>query len=341
MIAAMIAAVIARLRDARFLSLAFAGAMLGAAFLFPRAEAVRNGADLLLTLDITGSMNTRDYALDGAPASRIEFAKRALRRLVADLPCPSRAGLAIFTEREPFLLFEPIDVCTNFAAIDAAIAALDWRMAWEGDSRISAGFFRAVEMARRIDADLVFVTDGQEAPPLPAYGAPVFEGKRGEVLGLILGAGGYEPAPIPKFDDRGREIGFYGADEVPHESRFGLAPPGAEQHEGYNPRNAPFGSAMTIGTEHLSSVREPYLRQLAETTGLAYAHLEKPDGLAAALLAVAHPRPSLAPVDLRPAFAAAALAGFAVLYLVIPLAEILLLRRRRSRLATALPRRLT
>jgi mxaL protein len=329
----------ARLRDARFLSLAFAVAMLVAALVFPRADAVRNGVDALLALDITGSMNTRDYSLNGAPASRIEFAKQAMRRLVADLPCPSRVALAVFTEREPFLLFEPLDVCENFAAIDAAISGLDWRMAWEGDSRISAGLFRAVEMARRIDADLVFITDGQEAPPLPAYGAPVFEGKRGEVFGLILGAGGYEPAPIPKFDDRGREIGFYGVDEVPHENRFGLPPPGAEQREGYNARNAPFGGAMPAGAEHLSSVREPYLRRLAETTGLAYAHLDKPDGLARALLSVAHPRASLAPVDLRPAFATAALAGFAALYLIVPLGEIFLARRRRSRLATALPRR--
>jgi len=329
----------ARLRDARILSLAFAMAMLASAFLFPRASAVRNGVDVLATLDITGSMNTRDYSLDGAPVSRIDFAKLALRRFVADLPCPSRLGLAIFTEREPFLLFEPIDVCENFAAIDAAISGLDWRMAWEGDSRISAGLFRAIEMARRVDADLVFVTDGQEAPPLPAYGAPVFEGKSGEVLGLILGAGGYGPAPIPKFDDRGREIGFYGADEVPHENRFGLPPAGAEQREGYNPRNAPFGGTMAIGTEHLSAVREPYLRQLAERTGLTYAHLVKPDGLASALLAVARPRPSLAPIDLRPVFAAAALAGFAALFLIIPLAEIFLGRRRRFRPATALPRR--
>ncbi|OAI30798.1 hypothetical protein A1351_08320 [Methylosinus sp. R-45379] len=330
---------IARLRDARFLSLAFALAMLVAAFAFPRAEVVRNGADVLATLDITGSMNTRDYSLDGAPASRIEFAKQALRRLVADLPCPSRVGLAIFTEREPFLLFEPIDVCENFAALDAAIGTLDWRMAWEGDSRISAGLFRAVEMARRTGADLLFITDGQEAPPLPTYGAPVFDGQRGEISGLILGAGGYEPAPIPKFDDRGRETGFFGVDEVPHESRFGLPPPDAEQREGYNPRNAPFGGEMRAGTEHLSSVREPYLRQLAETTGLGYAHLEKPDGLASALLAVARPRPSLAPFDLRPAFAAAALVGFASLYLIVPLAEIFT-RRRHSRLATTRSRRI-
>ena len=266
-------------------------------------------------------MNARDYKIDGRPTSRLDFAKAALRGLVADLPCPSRVALAIFTEREPFLLFEPIDVCENFAAIDAAIAGLDWRMAWEGDSRISAGLFRAIEMARRLSADLLFVTDGQEAPPLPAYGAPVFDGKRGEVAGLILGAGGYELAPIPKFDDRGREIGVIGAEEVPHESRFGLPPPGAEQREGFNARNAPFGGAMPIGTEHLTSVREPYLRELADATGLVYAHLDRPDGLAGALRAVARPRAALAPLDLRPAFASGALAGFAALFLVIPLVE--------------------
>lgn len=322
----------ARLRDPRFWLLVSATAALALAFLFPRVLARREGVDALFVLDITGSMNARDYKLDGKPASRIDFAKAAMRRLLADLPCPARVALGVFTEREPFLLFEPIDVCENFAAVDQAIAGLDWRMAWEGDSRISAGFFRAVEMARRLDADLLFITDGQEAPPLPAYGAPMFEGKRGEIGGAVIGAGGYEPAPIPKFDDRGREIGFFGEQDVPHESRFGLPPPGAEKRDGYNPRNAPFGGAMTVGTEHLSSVREPHLRELADATGLGYAHLEMVDGLWNALRPFARPRPSVAPFDLRPFFAAAALAALAALYLAVPLLE--RARARRPTLAT-------
>lgn len=308
-------------RDLRFLLLAFAAATLALAFLFPRATVVRDGVDALAVVDITGSMNTRDYKLDRAPASRLEFVKSALRHAIAALPCPSRFALAIFAERQPFLLFEPIDICANFAAVDAAIAGLDWRMAWEGDSRIAAGLFRAIELARRSNADLLFITDGQEAPPLPAYGAPSFEGKRGEIAGLIVGVGGRELSPIPKFDDRGREIGFYGAEEVPHESRFGLPPPGAETREGFNARNAPFGAAAAIGTEHLSSVREPYLKDLADLTGLAYAHLDDADGLAAALRAIAKPRPSAAPLDLRPFFVTAALVGFVALFIAIPLVE--------------------
>lgn len=328
----------AAFHDVRFLLLALVAALLALAFVVPRTTAVRNGVDALAVVDITGSMNTRDYKLDGRPASRLEFVKAALRRLVADLPCPSRIALAIFTERQPFLLFEPIDICANFAAVDAAIAGLDWRMAWEGDSRISAGLFRSIDLAKRLDADLLFITDGQEAPPLPASGPATFDGRRGEVNGLIVGAGGYELAPIPKFDDRGREIGFYGVEDVPHESRFGLAPPGAEKREGFNARNAPFGSEVVHGTEHLSSVREPYLRRLAELTGLGYAHLESADGLAGAVQAIAKRRPSLASLDLRPFFSAAALVCFVALFLIVPLLERFFVRARR-RLSIATPQR--
>ena len=188
----------------------------------------------------------------GRPVSRLDAVKAALRAMLAKLPCPSHVALGVFTERRPFLLFEPIDVCADFTPLQASIEALDWRMAWEGDSRISAGFFRAIDMARELKSDLLFFSDGQEAPPLPARGAPTFEGRAGEVRGLVVGVGGYELSPIPKFDDRGREVGFLGADDVPHESRFGLPPEGAERREGYNARNAPFGA--TCGGRRRASV---------------------------------------------------------------------------------------
>ena len=86
-----------------------------------------------------------------------------------------------------------------------------------------------------------------------------------------MGVGGRQLSPIPKYDDNGREIGFYGVEDVPHDNRFGLPPAGAEMREGYNARNAPFGAAVAVGVEHLSSVRETYLQSLAEKTGLTYA----------------------------------------------------------------------
>ncbi|KMO25871.1 von Willebrand factor A [Methylobacterium indicum] len=284
----------------------------------PRLPVTGQRVEAVVVVDITGSMNTRDEHLDGKPVSRLDKTKAALRALAADLPCGSRLGLGLFAERRTFLLFEPIDTCADFAALDGAIAGLDWRMGWEGDSRIAAGLFRAIALAGELGSDLVFVTDGHEAPPLPARGGPAFEGKPGAVRGLIVGAGGHALAPIPRYDDRGREIGFYGPEDVPHENRFGPPPPGAETREGYNPRNAPFGGVAPRGTEHLSSVRETYLRGLAAETGLAYVPLDDPAGLAAALTAVATTRPRPVLLDLRPWLGAAALALLLVLFGLLP-----------------------
>ena len=286
-------------RDPRTILLFVALLLLVVSLTLPPIPLARNGANLLVVVDITGSMNTRDYVADGKPVSRLAMAKTKLKELLGELPCPSRVALGLFSERVTFLLFNPIEVCGNFGAVAGAVDAIDWREAWDGDSHVAAGIYRAVDIAKELDADLLFVTDGQEAPPLPASGGPRFEGKAGEVKGLLLGAGGYALSPIPKFDDSGIEIGFWGVDDVPHENHSGLPPPGAENRPGYNARNAPFGSEMPKGTEHLSSVREPYLRTLAAGTGLGYAHMDPDSGIAGALLPATRPRPARGVADLR------------------------------------------
>jgi len=321
------------LRDPRLISLTAAAALLAATFVSPRMRMTRPGYDLLAIVDITGSMNVRDYVASGKPISRLEKVKAALRELIVGLPCPSRVALGVFTERRPFLLFEPIDACADFPPLDAAIAALDWRMAWEGDSRISAGLFRAIDMARELKADLLFFTDGQEAPPLPDSGGPVFEGKAGETRGLIVGTGGYALSPIPKFDDREREVGFVAIDEAPHENRFGLPPEGAEQREGYDARNAPFGATAAVGVEHLSSVREEYLRFLSEKTGLGYAHLDDGAGLLSDYRGAGTARPRAGTLDMRPFLGGAAAACLFGAFSVALLFERLERNRQSARVA--------
>ncbi|GJE45676.1 vWA domain-containing protein [Methylobacterium soli] len=308
------------LRSRRFQASALALVLVLATFALPRLPLTRDGVAVLAVVDITGSMNVRDYTgPDGRPESRLETAKAALRSLVAGLPCGSRVALGLFTERRPFLLFAPIEVCADFAPLDGAIAALDWRMAWEADSRVSAGLYRAIDLAAEIDTDLLFITDGQEAPPLPRGEIPAFEGRLGAVRGLVVGTGGYALAPIPRFNDRGRETGFYAESDVQQENRFGAPPADAESREGYNPRNAPFGAAAARGSEHLSSVRETYLKALAERTGLAYAHLDGPGSLAAPLRAAATPRPLPGSLDPRPILGGAALLLVLVVYAAGPL----------------------
>ncbi|ASG24383.1 vWA domain-containing protein [Nitrospirillum viridazoti] len=305
-------------RDPRTLALAAALLLLLAAVVVPRLPVTRDGVRVLVVVDITGSMNTRDYIHDGAPVSRLTVAKGALRDLLSRLPCPSHLGLALFSERVPFLLFEPVEVCRDYGAVAGAVDAVDWREGWEGDSHIAEGIFGAIEMAQGLDSDLVFITDGQETPPLPLSGGPTFGGKAGAVRGLIVGAGGYGLAPIPKFDDRGNEIGFWGANDVQHENHFGPPPPDAESRPGYQARNAPFGAEIPTGTEHLSSVREPYLRALAGQTGLAYAHLDDGRHLARALTAAATPRPAKGMADVRWVPGALALAAVLAAYGLFP-----------------------
>jgi mxaL protein len=189
-------------------------------------------------------------------------------------------------------------------------------MAWEGDSYIAEGIYKSIDLAQSLGADLVFLSDGQESPPLAYSGPPAFEGKPGQVRGLLVGVGDYGLSPIPKFDDYGFETGFLREEDVTQESRFGLPPPGADKRPGYNPRNAPFGAAAARGNEHLSSVREQYLQSMARKTGLGYAHLTTANALLAAIESRATPRYVPVVIDLTPWLAAAGCAALSALYLL-------------------------
>lgn len=302
----------ATFRDARLWLVAAALALTLTALLVPRITLTRNAYDVVAVLDITMSMNTRDTIRHGKPVSRLDAAKSALRETLAKLPCQSRLGLGIFTERRTFLLFDPVEVCENFAAIDEAIAQLDWRMAWEGDSYVSKGLYSAINIAKSLGADLIFMTDGHELPPLPFSGLSPFDGKLGDVGGLLVGVGGRTPTPLLKYDDEGREMGTYAAQDVPQENRSGPPPPDATSRPGYHPKWAPFGSAVVDKHEHMAVVREAYLKQLASVTGLSYDYLGRSNDLSDQLVAAAHPRPLEVATDVR-----AIPGGFALALLVL------------------------
>jgi mxaL protein len=303
-------------RDMRLwlLLLSFVCAAVGIAGLHVERRRLR--LDALFVVDITGSMNVRDYQEGGKPRSRLEYVKGALANLIPEMPCGSRVGLAIFSERRPFLLLAPVETCENVAPLTRTVSELDWRMAWEGDSYIAGGLYKSIDLARSLGAELVFLTDGQESPPLPYTGGPTFMGTPGEVRGVIVGVGGYSLSPIPKFDEHGLDAGFLSEQEVPQESRTGLPPPGAELRKGWNPRNAPFGGEAAHGNEHLSSVRETYLQSLAAKTGLGYAHLTPDTNLFDAIAARAARHYVSVPIDIGPWLAALGLLALTGVYLL-------------------------
>ncbi|BDA85159.1 hypothetical protein Sa4125_27010 [Aureimonas sp. SA4125] len=276
-----------------------------------REESLR---DLLFVVDITGSMNVRDYEAAGEPASRLDVVKAEVVRILKDLPCGSRAGLAIFTERRSFPLFSPAEVCGNLAPMAEAIMALHWRMGWDGDSRVSAGLQSAVSLAASFGADLVFLTDGHEAPPLPYEGRRAIRSEK-TIGGVIAGVGGPKPAPIPRYDEDGREIGFYSVTDMIHGSRVGMAPPTASLAPGFHPRNNPYGEADLSGIEHLSAVRSSYLVEMAAEAGLGYAPLDRGPALEKAIADAGRSRIARVRISLDPIFAALAFAALLAAHL--------------------------
>src|SRR5262249_23380661 len=132
--------------------------------------------------------------------------------------------------------------------------------------------------------------------------------------GLVLGIGGKDKVPMPKFDDDGNEIGVYGAMDVPQENHSGPPPPDAEQRPGYHPKWAPFGSDVPQGEEHLTSVRSAHWAALATKVGFANAGLVDGPNLLQAIASNAHTRPIEVAVDIRPVPASIALALLVGLY---------------------------
>ncbi|HEB77299.1 MAG TPA: VWA domain-containing protein [Methylothermaceae bacterium] len=256
----------------------------------PRIVVSRSVHRYVFVLDITQSMNTRDYHLLCWPNDRLGFAKAVLEQAILALPCGSEAGLAIFTHKNAYLLLAPLEVCQHGAALRSALHAIDWRSAWAADSYIAYGLFDALRMAETLDADLVFLTDGQQIPD--TVKSPAFQGKPGKVQGFIIGVGGLAPVPIPKLDLEGRPAGFWHRTDLPrqvHSPRFHRQ----STHE---------RSGLL-----LSHLDENRLRHLASLTGLNYHRLRDPEQLSNLLDLPYTAKKRPVTVDLRPWLGAAAL----------------------------------
>jgi len=285
-----------------------AAAALVVCLLNPSWSVERARFDHVVVLDITQSMDVQDETLDGKPVSRLLYAKHALREALLRLPCGSKVGWGVFTEYRSFLLFEPVEVCANLSELRSTLAHIDGRMAWSGNSEIAKGLHSGIETVRRLPGNpsLVFVTDGQEAPPLSPLHRPSFDDKPGEVTGVIVGVGDVRPSPIPKSDPSGRPLGFWQADEVAQSDLYGngrgASVTGERMTEDGAATPAPALGA-TPGSEHLSALREPYLRLLGRERGLGFVRLESPEALTAALTAPALAKPTPVRADGRILFA--------------------------------------
>ncbi|HJP98726.1 MAG TPA: hypothetical protein VJ862_09210 [Rhodanobacteraceae bacterium] len=87
---------------------------------------------------------------------------------------------------------------------------------------------------------------------------PTFDGlKPGEIHGWLIGAGGDALRPIPKTDRNGNALGYWKPEDVVQRM---------EEDGG-----------TRASTEHLSALREPYLKEIAGLVGFNYARLTNLD----------------------------------------------------------------
>ncbi|MGB8337888.1 MAG: vWA domain-containing protein, partial [Burkholderiales bacterium] len=256
------------------LLLLLAALSLAFALLHPKLNLSRGVFHNIFVIDISQSMNVQDYRIDGKPASRLEFAKQSIRHTLKNLPCGSRAGLGIFTEYRSYLLLAPVETCANFSELASLLENINGQMAWIGGSEIAKGINFGFKITNKLPdkPGLIFISDGQEAPPIHPDHRPAIDVKPGEVRGMLVGAGGLTPAAIPKYDPSGNLLGFWGADDVMQTDRYSDGG-GAKALGEVAGQNEP-GKKKVEGTEHLSSLREAYLQTLAGETGVGYHRME-------------------------------------------------------------------
>lgn len=268
---------------ARHWAAAAALPFLAAAVWMPPLHLARDMFTYVATFDITQSMNTEDVTLDGAPASRLAFAKAQMRDALGRLPCGSKVGWSVFTGERTMQLLQPVEVCANYDALLSSLAAIDGQMRWTNWSRIAeGGVWSAVRTARLVGPGVavLFFTDGQEAPPLLPSNMRPWDGGH-DVKGWLIGVGGSEPVPMPKTDANGNRIGFWRAGDVIQVPRVPGKPAEGESHE------------------ELSSLRGPYLEQIASRTGFSYRKLTDAASLAEAMTEPRFGHREPVPVDMR------------------------------------------
>lgn len=290
------------------------------ALMRPTLNLQRDIYSYLLVVDITQSMNTVDMTMDGKPASRIVYTRRLLHDMVGSLPCGTRVGLAFFAGASVALQYSPIEVCQNYDAIQDNIAHMEWRMGWSGNSRLRQAAQSIAHLTRtlREPSQVVFFTDGEEAPRLHAFNTLELTGFQGGKGWLVIGMGSDKGAPIPKFDENNKLLGYWSAES------FQMQPGVAQiSQENFGARNEDV--AMMDSSRQFSKLDEEYLKKYTAEIGSDYVRGDNMTAVQSAITRLKPARHDVAPFDLNRLLAG--LAGLLLLGAYLSSHPLLLLGR--------------
>jgi len=219
----------------------------------------------ILIADISQSMNTEDMKINQKTVSRLDYTKHIMSRLVEDFPCGTKVSIGMFAGVSVSATYSPIEVCENFSNINTTISKLDWRATWSGNTRIRESVVNLARLIRSFpeSAQVIYFTDGEEAPKLHVFNTKDLEQFQGGNDWLFVGIGSDEGAPIPKYDNKNQLIGYWSNDS------FALQPGIAQISESnIGVRDNKVASGAT--DRYMSKLDSEYLEKLAKEIGGLY-----------------------------------------------------------------------
>jgi mxaL protein len=252
-------------------------------------------------------MDVADVEMNGETVTRLEWAKEYTKQILQGLPCGSHVGIAAFSESRSLVLINPVEICSSYNDLSQMLSKIDGSIAWALSSEVSKAVFGAIDQAKLMDPspDLVFITDGHEAPPLHATLFPKYKKKLEDISGVFVGVGGDTLLPIPKHKFDGTADGFWKQNEVLHEDVYASLRSESQEVRNAKPKN-----------EHLSSQKQSHLENLA--TMLKFDYVISPNKSRTVIDALKNrvkTRDQVVDYDWAPWFASIALFMLVLLYL--------------------------
>jgi Ca-activated chloride channel homolog len=163
------------------------------------------GIDIVLVLDISGSMQAMDYEKLGQRQSRIDAVKDVVREFIRARP-NDRIGMVVFGTRA--YVASPLTLDHDW--LDRNLNRVRIGLV-EGNTAIGAGIGTAVNRLRDTKAKskvIVLLTDGGENVRNPPALEAAKAAKEFNVRVYTIGAGSQGLAPIPVYDPAGNLLGY-------------------------------------------------------------------------------------------------------------------------------------
>ena len=232
------------------------------AMLEPTIPLKHNIYSYFLVADISQSMNAVDMRINGKPVSRIAYTQQLMHETVASLPCDTKVSIGLFAGSSVAALYNPIEVCENFAVIQDTIDHLDWRNAWSGNSRVRESLYSIARAVRGFPepAQVVLLTDGEEAPKLHAFNSRDLTNFQGADDWLLVGVGSEKGTAIPKLTEKNQVIGYWSNDS------FAMQPGIAQISESTSGAHRD-DSVAGENDRYISKLNNEYLKSVAKEIG--------------------------------------------------------------------------